>query len=307
MSIVAQLRAQAQAAAQQAAIDMSQASTGGGGERRVFPAGYAFAQLVEVVEFGKHPQEFGGKAKDPALEFRLGFAIWGGDPANPYNREDGTPNVIRTWDIKLSNNEKAKAKIAFDKLNYKGTAKSFPELLGEKYLIKIDVKASKADATKKFNDIDLKGTLPPFDPVSRQPYAIPEAPDDVYRLFLWSLPTKAGWDSLFLEGSREDGTSKNYLQEKCLAALDFPGSALEQMLRGSGAAIPSPEELAAQAPVTPAAPPVAPSVAPAAASVPPLPVPPMPADIPFDGGVPTTLPQAPAVPAVPVPPAPSAV
>lgn len=304
MSIVAQLRAQAQAAAQQATIDMSQASTGGGGERRVFPAGYAFAQLVEVIEFGKHPQEFGGKAKDPALEFRLGFAIWGGDPANPYNREDGTPNIIRTWDIKLSNNEKAKAKIAFDKLNYKGTAKSFPELLGEKYLIKIDVKTSKADATKKFNDIDLKGTLPPFDPVSRQPYAIPEAPDDAYRLFLWSLPTKEGWDSLFIEGSREDGTSKNYLQEKCLAALDFPGSALEQMLRGRGAAIPSPEELAAQAPVTPAAPPSAPAV-PTAPAIPAAPaIPPIPAGIPFDGAVPSTIPQA---PAVPVPPVPSAV
>lgn len=325
MTAIQRLREQAAAAAAQATVDMSQASTGGGGERRLYPDGFAFAQLVEVIEFGKQPQEFGGKAKQPALEFRLGFALWGGDPAKPdecYNNADGSPGFIRTWDIALSNNEKARAKLLFDKLNYKGTAKSFAELIGEKYLVHILVKSSKADATKKFNDIDLKDIRPPFDPVSRTPYSIPDAPDDLFRMFLWSMPTKEGWDSLHIEGTNDAGKSKNFLQEKCFAALDFPGSPLELMLRGAGAHIPTPEELAAAsapaappvptapvaAPVAPAAPPVAPTapIAPPAAPAAPA----VPADVPFDGGVPTTLPQAPvappavpaAPPAMPVPP-----
>lgn len=317
MTAIQRLREQAAAAAQQAAIDMSQASTGGGGERRLYPAGFALAQLVEVIEFGKQPQEFGGKAKQPALEFRLGFALWGGDPANPaecYNNADGTPGFIRTWDIALSNNEKARAKLLFDKLNYKGTAKSFAELIGEKYLVPITVKTSKSDATKKFNDIDLKDIRPPFDPVSRQPYGIPDAPDSMYRMFLWAMPTKEGWDSLHIEGTNDAGKSKNFLQEKCYAALDFPGSPLEQLLRGAGAHIPTPEELAAaSAPATPPAPsapvaapvaPAAPAALPTAPVAPPAPsVPAVPTDVPFDGGVPTTMPQAPAAPpAVPVAP-----
>lgn len=279
-AILAQLRAQAAAAAEQAAVDMSQTSTGGG-ERRLLPAGFALAQLVEVVEFGKHPQEYKGQAKDPALEFRLGFALWGGDPSDPYHNADGTPNILRTWDLKLSNNEKAKAKIAFDKLNYKGLYQSFAELIGEKFLVKVDVKTSTKDKTKQFNDIDLKATLPPFDPVTKQPYNIPDAPDAAYRLFLWSMPTKEGWDSLHIEGQRDDGTSKNYLQEKCYAALDFAGSPLEQMLRGAGASIPTPEELMQQAPATPAPP-----------SVPAVP------------GVPGDVPNIPNIPSVPTPPAP---
>lgn len=295
-AILAQLRARAQAAAEQAAVDMSQSSTGGGGERRLLPAGFALAQLVEVIEFGKHPQEFQGKVKDPALEFRLGFALWGGDPSDPYHNADGTPSILRTWDLKLSNNEKAKAKIAFDKLNYKGLARSFAELIGEKFLVKVDVKTSSKDKTKQFNDIDLKATLPPFDPVTKQPYNIPDAPDAAYRLFLWSMPTKEGWDSLHIEGQRDDGTSKNYLQEKCYAALDFAGSPLEQMLRGAGATIPTPEELMQQAPATPT-PPSVPAVLGA------------PSDVPSTGGVPSTMPPAnvpniPAIPSVPTPPAP---
>ena len=36
---------------------MSEVSKGGGGERRVLPEGYAFARLVEYVEYGDHIAE----------------------------------------------------------------------------------------------------------------------------------------------------------------------------------------------------------------------------------------------------------
>ncbi|QHJ75324.1 hypothetical protein SnaR1_gp23 [Sphaerotilus phage vB_SnaP-R1] len=222
-------------------IDLNEAVKGGGGGR-LLPEGYAFGRLVEYIEFGNQPQEFQGQAKDPALEFTLGFALWG----QGYQNDDGTPYTVRTYNTALSRNEKARAFKLFKLLNWKGTAKSFAQLLGEPFLVKIKhVPKSKTDP-KIVSRIDLDGFLPPLDPVTRQPYPIPEAADELYRLFLWSRPTKEAWDSLYIEGEYE-GKSKNRIQEQILAALDFQGSPLQQLLMASGVTA-----LPTAAPATPA-------------------------------------------------------
>ena len=298
-------------------IDLNEAVKGGGGGR-LLPEGYAFGRLVEYIEFGNQPQEFQGQAKDPALEFTLGFALTG----QGYQNDDGTPYVVRTYNTALSRNEKARAFKLFKALNWKGTAKSFAQLLGETFLVKIkQVPKSKTDP-KIVSRIDLDGFLPPLDPVTRQPYPIAEAPDDMYRLFLWSRPTKEAWDSLFIEGEYE-GKSKNRIQEQILAALDFQGSPLQQLLMASGvtalpteapavpvaapvaaapaAVAPTPAPAVAVAPaavpVAPAAVPAAPLAVPAAVATPaPVAVPPVAAPV----GVP-----APVMPAAPIPAVPS--
>lgn len=298
-------------------IDLNEAVKGGGGGR-LLPEGYAFGRLVEYIEFGNQPQEFQGQAKDPALEFTLGFALTG----QGYQNDDGTPYVVRTYNTALSRNEKARAFKLFKALNWKGTAKSFAQLLGETFLVKIkQVPKSKTDP-KIVSRIDLDGFLPPLDPVTRQPYPIAEAPDDMYRLFLWSRPTKEAWDSLYIEGEYE-GKSKNRIQEQILAALDFQGSPLQQLLMASGvtalptaapavpvaapvaaapaAVAPTPAPVAAVAPaavpVAPAAVPAAPLAVPAAVATP-APVAVAPAAAPV--GVP-----APVMPAAPIPAVPS--
>lgn len=288
MSIVNALLQQANEVAE-LSQDMTVATTGGGGGR-LYPEGYAFARLVEVVEVGSHRIEYQGKLKDASPQFRLGFALWG----EGYQEDDGTPGIIRTYEIALSANEKAKAFKLFKKLNYKGTSKTFAQLLNETYLLKV-VHSKPKDATQKPRaQIDLEGFLPPTDPVTKAPYNIPQAPDDMFKLFLWLKPTKPMWDSLFVEGKYDDGVSKNFIQERCLAATDYPGSALETLLGGGVGALPS-----ITVPSVPAQPAAIPSgVAPDDASVP------------FDGGVPTTLPQAPAMqvpPAVAVPAVPNGV
>lgn len=271
-------------------IDMNEAVRGGGGGR-LLPEGYAFGRLVEYIEFGNQPQEFQGQAKDPALEFTLGFALTG----QGYQNDDGTPYVVRTYNTALSRNEKARAFKLFKALNWKGTAKSFAQLLGETFLVKIkQVPKSKTDP-KIVSRIDLDGFLPPLDPVTRQPYPIAEAPDEMYRLFLWSRPTKEAWDSLYIEGEYE-GKSRNRIQEQILAALDFQGSPLQQLLMASGVTA-----LPTAAPATPVAAPVA--AAPAAVAPTPAPVAPV---------APAAVPAAPvaaplAVPAAVATPAPVAV
>lgn len=300
-------------------IDLNEAVKGGGGGR-LLPEGYAFGRLVEYIEFGNQPQEFQGQAKDPALEFTLGFALTG----QGYQNDDGTPYIVRTYNTALSRNEKARAFKLFKALNWKGTAKSFAQLLGETFLVKIkQVPKSKTDP-KIVSRIDLDGFLPPLDPVTRQPYPIAEAPDDMYRLFLWSRPTKEAWDSLYIEGEYE-GKSKNRIQEQILAALDFQGSPLQQLLMQSGvtalptaapaapvaapvaaapaAVAPTPAPAAVAAPVAPAAVPAAPLAVPAAVATP-APVAVAPAPAPVGVQVPAT-PAAviPAVPSSPVLPA----
>lgn len=294
-------------------IDLNEAVKGGGGGR-LLPEGYAFGRLVEYIEFGNQPQEFQGQAKDPALEFTLGFALTG----QGYQNDDGTPYIVRTYNTALSRNEKARAFKLFKALNWKGTAKSFAQLLGETFLVKIkQVPKSKTDP-KIVSRIDLDGFLPPLDPVTRQPYPVAEAPDDMYRLFLWSRPTKEAWDSLYIEGEYE-GKSKNRIQEQILAALDFQGSPLQQLLMQSGvtalptaapatpvaapvtaapaAVAPTPAPAAAVAPAAPAAVPAAPLAVPAAVATPaPVAVAPAPAQV----GV-----QVPAMPVAAIPAVPS--
>jgi hypothetical protein len=273
-----ELRALAEQEAAESAVDMNVAVSGGGG--RLLPEGYAFGQVVEYIEFGMQPQEFGGKAKAPAIEYTMGFALWG-QTANGETYHDaatGAPYIIRTYNQAIGQNEKSGAFKLFKALNWKGNKKNFAQFIGEKFLVKIVHKAkSKTDATI-VSRIDPTGFLPPLDPVTRQPYAIPDAADDVYRMFIWGRPTKAAWDSLYVEGTYDakDGKpaqSKNRIQETILAALDFQGSPLQQLLLNNGvtslpaspvAALPATPAVVAPVAAAPAA--VAPVVAPLAAA-----------------------------------------
>ena len=63
------------------------------------------------------------------------------------------------------------------------------------------------------------------------------------KIFLWDQPTKECWDSLFIDGERDeikDGKetgkkiSKNWIQETILKATNFKGSALDILLQGAG-------------------------------------------------------------------------
>lgn len=238
--------------------DMSVASVGGQGGK-LYPEGYAYARLTEYVEIGDVVQEFNGEAKSPAPHMYLGFAIWGAG----YQNEDGTPGRITTYDLSLSNNGKAKAFKLFKRMNWRSTATNFAQMLGDAFVLKIAHHTAKAPGSKPRSIIDLDGMLPPVDPITQAAYPIPEAPDTAYKLFLWDTPTPETWATLFIDGKRDDGTSKNWLQEKVMEATNFVGSPLDIML--GGVAVPS--LVAAAAPTAPVS---APTVAPTAPVVAPM-------------------------------------
>lgn len=327
MSIAAQIAAQiAQAAA--VGDNMTEAQKGGGGGR-LLPVGNTAARLISYIELGKHPQEFGGKAKDPAPEIKLAFALYSPGYAN----EDGTPYIIRPFQFAVSRNEKSRAFKLFKTLNYKGTCTHFAQLLGEAFIVGIKQEPkSKTDPTL-VSRIDFDSIRPPLDPLSGAPYAIPEYPLDKCELFLWDFPTKEQWDALYVDGKWDDGRSKNSVQEMILSALNFEGSPLQQLLFGANLALPSapvaavvapqgapslppgvgyaaPNYVAPAAPVMPSAPVVAPSVpfgpSAAIAAAPSIPAPAF-SGAPVSLMTPATTfpsnPVAPALPAFPVPPA----
>jgi hypothetical protein len=203
-------------------VDMTQEGSGGGG---LMPEGYAMARLVTYIELGQHPQEYQGKAKAPAREVVAGFKLYGGED----NCYDG--RFIKTFDLSVSNNPKSALKILFDRLNWEGNMKHMAQALGKGFLVPITINKSKTTG-KEGNRINLAGILPPIDVVSKAKYPIPECEDSDLTYFFFDKPTTETWASLFVEGNWDDGKSKNRMQEKILTALDYPGSALEQLVSG---------------------------------------------------------------------------
>lgn len=287
MSSALQRIQQQAAAAAATSVDMNEAVSGGGG--RLVAAGVYIGRLCEYIDLGMQPQEFQGKAKDPAPNIRLGVALFGTNPENP---QDPTPYVLRSSDMSISRNEKAGTFKAFAALNYKRdpNIKHFAQFIGQAFIFHVEVKKSKTSG-REYNTIAWDKTGPAIDAMTRQPYAVPELPDDLYRVFLWDYPTKEDWDALYIDGVNQEGKSKNFIQETILGALDYQGSPLQLLLEG-GAALNKPVQAAAPAPQgVPTAPvaPAAPVAAPAAPAAPAVPV------------VAVPLPQTGTAPVVPAP------
>lgn len=251
------------AAIETQSVDLTETGTSGGGG--LMPAGQAYARMYKYIEYGQQPQEFKGKVKAPADEFKVGFKLYGG-PDGVYN-----DRTMDTFELAVSNAKNAGAKKVFDKLNWKGDIKHPAQAMGRAFLVTITQVKNSQD--KLVNRLDLNGIFPALNPVDGKEVALPELDSKDREFFFFQNPTPETWGALYVEGTWDDGGSKNKAQEKILSALNFPGSKLEQMI--SGVVLP---DLAPDAPVatpepTPvAAPVVAPVAEPTAPVTPTMPV-----------------------------------
>ena len=276
-SVLAAIHAAAEAAAEVSAVDITETGTGGGGQQ-VLESGKYLGRLVEYIEYGSQKNRFEPN-KPPRSVCRIAFAVFPFETNADGTRSiSSTPVFIRSSDLTLSNHEKATLKVLYNRLNWRNDPnKSHIALfLGEPFFVDVEKRIPKG-GTKARNYLDLKGVGPAVDPMSGQPYNVPAVEDKAYRAFFWDMPTPESWESLFIDGKNDDGTSRNFVQEQILGAVDFPGSALEQVLHGSSSipapadAVPAPEAAADVPWVEPTAPavPVAPvPEAPAAPAVP---------------------------------------
>lgn len=278
-------------AAQVSAVDMTETSKGGGGERRVLETGQYMARFCEYIEKGtqKNPWE-ASKPPRPVAELR--FAVFPIDEVDGVRTVSKEPVFLTTYDQTISNHEKATMKGIYNKMNYRNDATKthIAMFLGQAFMIGVVKYENKAK--KSANKIDLKAITPAIDPISGAPYPVPELDDKAYRVFFWDMPTKETWDALYIEGTYEDGDrkgeSKNFVQEGILKAVDFPGSALEQMLGGSPSIPTGMLETAESEQALPDAP-AAPVAAPAAPNLPPMPSAPVAPDtVPWEAPVDVT-------------------
>lgn len=241
MSLLNKFQNQFNEAQQAGAVgDMNETTTGGGGGRTL-PAGKALAVLTGYIESGLAAHEYQGKPKPPTREMKLIFTIVGGigmntegQPEN-YVLEAGQYPSIGTFFISVSNNEKSKAVKWFQRMRQNcfgsGGEVSFAQFLGKAFLLPITHQQGKKDGKDTiYVNIDPATVDKPIDPMTLQPYAIPEVPDGAYKLLLWDAPTKEQWDSLYIETPEDAEKSRNYLQEHLMQSLDFGTSKLAALL-----------------------------------------------------------------------------
>lgn len=219
-------------------------------ETRVVPNGKQLGRFVEYIELGMQKQrDYKGQKKEPAEEVRLTFELLGKKSLRTIEfEEDGVKKSKVVSDrislkVKRSQNEKAKFVKLFRNMTYgRENITHLAQLLNEEFVIDVH-HAKKQDGTvipTIYKD-GVFGISAPFkedaETSKREKYNVPAALGPI-RLFRFHKPTRAAWDSLFIDGTREVkndkgetvNKSKNWLQELIMSATNFKGSALEALL-----------------------------------------------------------------------------
>lgn len=207
--------------------------TGGNKTFALAPAGKQKARLVGYIETGVHANNMDVTKPDRA-EFRLRFALFGKD----CQEEDGTPITIDTFDMPISKFERAGAVKLFQKMCPKKDADHFIGLLNRVFWLEVIHKEGKTDAQGKKKvyanikkdsiSVAVKDILDDDDNIiGQQPVACAEAPESMFQIFEWSVPSKEDFDKL-----------KTWDKSKIRSAKNFPGSALQSLV-GDGEQKPS--------------------------------------------------------------------
>ncbi|MCD9228613.1 hypothetical protein ACPPTR_08930 [Ralstonia pseudosolanacearum] len=256
------------AAAAEKSADMNIAQKGGGGEYVPPAEGFTRLRFVAYVELGKTETEYQGQKKI-VDEVQLVFEL-SGPRHEPKVLENGEKVPHRmTITVTKSLNEKAQFYKLFKMMNYKGTAKIMAQLLGEDFTGKVyHKKFKRKDGTEgvaaqlKNPDTGVFDIRPPFveDAESGESKRVNVAPAITpLKLFLWDMPSKDMWASIFIEGQYEErkndkgevvapARSKNRWQERIKAAINYAGSPIANLLSGAvDVGTDDPKEVAAKA------------------------------------------------------------
>lgn len=227
-------------AAQQAATGRD-VSVQGGGDFEAPAAGVTRLRFIEYIELGVHTKEsrlYGPKTK-PRAQF--GFELSG--PRHPPKVFEGVeyPHIIRFEEVIGYTGKNAYSKLfAIMSADHPG-AKNFAELLGNEYLGTVVHREWEAGGKKRIsaelknaNGYQIRSTTYE-DQATGQPVTIAvDEPRSPLKVFLWDLADTEQWDDVFIDGTFDDGNTKNKVQEKIKAAENFVGSAIYEALIEAG-------------------------------------------------------------------------
>lgn len=211
--------------------NMHETEVGGG---TPLPVGPCLATLIGYIELGDRPLSPKAKPGTNATKdaFSLAFAI---QPlkAKAKNKDDyyhdGVPRVVYTYPQKISRQEKSNHSKWARTMDPDGTAGSFPGLIGRTY-----ISAMKESKDGKYVNLDMDIIRPAVDDRTDEPIDPPVAfPEDQYQLFLWNDPTEEMWASLAYT-DKEGNVQQGRMQRDILAATNFSGSPIEELLANGG-------------------------------------------------------------------------
>jgi len=228
----------------------------GGGDFKPPREGVALLRLCSVIELGTYAGEWKGKAKENKkvlIEFELVH------PDHKILNKSGEFKGYHKVMVRVNKSGHAKSKYMalFNKLNYDGsvhyqkdTIPALSRFLGQAFLGTVYHNVYKE---KTYANLDKDGVYSigaPRSPITNlgmptgeyEDIPVPEM-NVKPRLFMWEAPgmPDAGyhkmWESLFIEGEKEDGTSKNWIQNLILSDenIALHGSKAEQLFVEGGA------------------------------------------------------------------------
>lgn len=214
-----------------------------GGDYKPPEAGATVAKLVGYIETGIHTRKstmYGDKTK-PMATFIFELS---GRKHEPKKLDDGrlVPHLIQ-FDLAISTSAKSGYYKLFKLLTegYKDV-KNPGQLVGEAWRATVYHRKYKVgDAERVAAELSSKERGWSFTSLE---YEDPETGDikrvkvgetlSDYRLFYWDTATLDQWDSLFIDGTYDNGDSKNKYQEKIKLAENLEGSPIEALLTEAG-------------------------------------------------------------------------
>jgi len=220
------------------------------------PVGKTVARLVEYVELGKHDGgEYQGKKKADVDKVRIVFELLGPKHIRDVDGVKSANRIVLPPMAKILD-EKAKFKKLFEKMRYgRANIKNMAQMLNEPFFVQVvhNTTGEGKDLKTYANITDKEGSFlisaPIMEVLDEDGNATGETRDiskkvpaaiSKLRMFLFNLPTKATWDSLFMEGEYENKDaagkvtkrSKNTIQNLIKSAINFEGSELFNLLGG---------------------------------------------------------------------------
>ena len=225
------------------------------GEYSIPAAGKTLARCIGYVEMGKRKAYYQGKENGTEMKAKLFFELLG--PKHMVDDgEGGKRSTLYIEDLAVKTGEKASFRKLFMKM--RGGRKeitNMAQMVGEGFILEITHNNGTGDKKDTvYANIRNKegewGVTPPIveDPATGEVKVLPvPEPTQPYRLLLWSKPSKAQWDSIFIDGTTtkkvkgadgkevEQEVSRNWIQNNILKhAIDFESSQLYDLLSGLG-------------------------------------------------------------------------
>ena len=202
----------------------------------------ALVRFVSYIETGE--QQSPGKFAKIVPQAMLKFEVV--TPKHTTTSDDGkliTGSIDVT--VNIGTNDGGNYVKFFRAMNWSQKHKHFAQMLGEAFLVPkllLNTKGEKTyiNISSKDEGVQLAAPLNKDAMTGlTTPIAAPEATRKLQCL-IFDNPTTEQWDSIFIEGEKEDGTSKNWIQNKIKGAVNFAGSGVEQFLAAAGVELPDP-------------------------------------------------------------------